>query len=123
MDTSRSDKITTFTDLEVWKRSHKLTLSIYLLTRGFPSEEKFGLVSQMRRAAVSVPANIAEGFYRRTKRDKTSFYTIALVPLHELRYYLILSKDLKYMESNKELLEDVKSVGMMLNKLISTVLA
>ena len=117
------DKVKCFTDMEVWKKAHGMVISIYRLTRKFPSAEKFGLISQMRRAAISVPANIAEGFFRRSKRDKANFYIIAQGSLQELRYYLILSKDLGYMETNTELLEDVESISMMLNRLISSVLS
>ncbi len=87
-----------FEDLEVWKKAHRLVLDIYNITRNYPAEERFGLVSQMRRSAVSIPANIAEGFKKRTLRDKSSFYNIAQGSLEELRYYLMLSKDLKYLQ-------------------------
>ncbi len=86
-----------FEDLTVWQKAHQLVLAIYKLTRDFPSEEKFALVSQMRRAAVSIPANIAEGFKKRGKKDKANFYNIAQGSLEELRYYIILSKDLGYL--------------------------
>jgi len=70
-------KIERFEDLEVWKKAHTLVISIYKITGQFPGEERFGLVSQMRRAAISIAANIAEGFKRRSPRDKTSFYNIS----------------------------------------------
>lgn len=91
-------KIRAVEDLIVWQKSHQLVLSIYKVTRTFPKDELYGLVSQMRRAAVSVPANIAEGFRRRTKADKQRFVTIAHGSLEEMRYFLILSKDLGYCE-------------------------
>ncbi len=87
-----------FEELEVWKKAHNLTLEIYRLTKSFPNDERFGLISQMRRAATSVPANIAEGYRKRTKKDKLNFYNIAQGSLDELKYYLILSKDLGYTE-------------------------
>jgi four helix bundle protein len=85
-----------FKDLIVWQKAHEFVIEIYTLTKIFPHEEKFGLVSQMRRAAVSIPANIAEGFVKRSIRDKSKFYNIAQGPLEELKYYLILSQDLGY---------------------------
>lgn len=113
-------KANSFEDLEVWKRSHQLVLNIYHITRDFPSDEKFGLISQMRRSAVSIPANIAEGFKKRTLRDKSNFYNIAQGSLEELHYYLILSKDLKYLHDNKKLLDYVEEIGRMLNGLIKS---
>ncbi|MEW6203455.1 MAG: four helix bundle protein [bacterium] len=117
------EKAKDFTDLEVWKKAHEIALLIYRLTQKFPNSEKFGLISQMRRAAISVPANIAEGFYRRGKRDKANFYTIAQGSLQELRYYMILSKDLRYIDSNEELIEQIISASMMINKLITSILS
>ena len=81
-----------FVDLRVWQKTHALTLSVYSLTGTFPKHELFGLTSQMRRAAVSVPANIAEGFKRRGRLDKVRFLNIAAASLAELRYYLILQR-------------------------------
>lgn len=107
-----------FTDLIVWRKSHKLVLEIYKVTKPFPSDEKFGLTSQIRRAAVSVPANIAEGFKKRGKKDKANIYNIAQGSLEEVRYYLILSKDLGYLKSNDALLSDVDEISMMLHALI-----
>ena len=86
----------TFQDLTVWQRAHALVLEVYRLTEAFPRHELFGLTSQLRRAAVSVPANIAEGFKKRGKSDKARFYNIAQGSLEECRYYLILARDLKY---------------------------
>ena len=110
-----------FEDLEVWKKAHKLVLEVYILTREFPTEEKFGLVPQMRRAAVSIPANIAEGFKKRTVKDKSNFYNIAQGSLEELRYYLILSKDLKYFHDNQNLINHVEEIGRMLYGLIRSI--
>ena len=87
----------TFKELLVWQKSHALVLEVYKLTRGFPREELFGLTSQMRRAAVSVAANIAEGFKRRGKPDKARHMNIAQGSLEELQYYFVLSVDLKYL--------------------------
>jgi len=87
--------IRTFKDLIVWQKSHNLVLHIYEITKYFPSEEKFGLVSQMRRAAVSLACNIVEGFRRKTVKDSLNFYNIAQGSLEELKYQLMLSLDLK----------------------------
>lgn len=110
-----------FEDLEVWKKAHKLVLEVYNLTRDFPTEEKFGLVSQMRRAAISIPANIAEGFKKRTVKDKSNFYNIAQGSLEELRYYLILSKDLQYLQDSQMLINRVEEIGRMLYGLICSI--
>lgn len=87
----------TFRDLEVWQKSHAVVLEVYNLTRRLPKEELFGLVSQVRRAAVSVPANIAEAFTRRGKPDKARQLNIAQASLEELRYFFILCADLSYL--------------------------
>lgn len=106
----------TFRDLKVWQKAHKVALDIYKVTNNFPNEEKYGLVSQIRRAAVSVPSNIVEGFKRRSKKDSLNFYTIAEASLEELRYQLLLSWDLKYMsqENYQELNLKIEEVGKML---------
>lgn len=110
-----------FEHLEVWKKSHELVLNIYNITRDYPSEEKFGLVSQMRRAAVSIPANIAEGFKKRSLKDKSNFYNIAQGSLEELKYYLILSKDLGYCKDTSNLHESIETIGKMLYGLIRSI--
>jgi len=115
------ERIRNFEDLNVWKKSHELVLEIYQLTNDFPIEEKFGLVSQMRRAAVSVPANIAEGFKRRGTRDKINFYNISQGSLSELQYYLILVKDLGFKVKLDVLDNLISEVGKMLNGLITVI--
>jgi four helix bundle protein len=85
-----------FTDLLVWQKSHQFVLAVYLLTASFPKQELYGLTSQLRRAAVSIPANIAEGYRRRSRPDKARFMNIAEGSLEECRYYLILASDLGY---------------------------
>jgi four helix bundle protein len=85
-----------FEDVEVWKKAHAFVLSVYRLTENFPKHELFGLTSQFRRAAVSIPANFAEGFRKNSKPDKLRFYNIAQGSIEECRYYLILAKDLNY---------------------------
>ena len=110
-----------FEDLEVWKKAHQLVLHVYKITKDFPPEEKFGLVSQMRRAAVSIPANIAEGFKKRTLKDKANFYNIAQGSLEELRYYFILVKDLGFMKESEGWLNAVEEIGRMLYGLIRSI--
>jgi four helix bundle protein len=86
----------TFRDLLVWRKAHEFVLEIYRLTAQFPKAETYGLALQLRRAAVSVPANIAEGFTRRGHNEKVRFFNIAEGSIEESRYYLILSRDLGY---------------------------
>jgi four helix bundle protein len=85
-----------FEEVELWKKAHAWVLEVYRFTANFPKQELFGLVSQMRRAAVSVPANFAEGFKKKGKADKVRFYNTAQGSLEECRYYQILAKDLGY---------------------------
>ena len=91
-------KIQRVEDLLVWQKAHQLVLAVYAATRAFPKDEQYGIVSQIRRAAVSVPAKISEGFRKRTKTEKQRFVTIAHGSLEETRYFLILSRDLGYCE-------------------------
>lgn len=88
-----------FTDLIVWQKGHKLVLAIYLITKKFPREEIFGLTSQMRRSAVSITSNIAEGFGRKGFKEKIQFYYLAQGSLTELRNQLILSRDVGYFDT------------------------
>ena len=90
-------KIEKLEDLNVWREAHGLVLKTYQQTGRFPKEEIYGLTSQMRRASVSVAANIAEGFARAGKGEKLNFYNIAQGSLSELRYYFLLSKELGYL--------------------------
>ena len=113
-------KTTSFTQLNVWQTAHRVAVAIYKLTRGYPADEHYGLSSQMRRAAVSVPANIAEGFARRTPKDKGRFYLIARSSAEELKYFLILSRDLAYAppEPLESLARDLESACRMLHRLL-----
>src|SRR5262245_35951891 len=104
-----------FTQLTVWQKSHALVLDIYRLTRRFPDDERFGLSCQMRRSATSVPANIAEGFARRRGQDKARFYNIARASAEELKYYLILSRDLHYLKEDDPLRTRLEEVCRMLH--------
>ncbi|MCI0498095.1 MAG: four helix bundle protein [Planctomycetales bacterium] len=100
MNNQKRPAAKSFEDLFVWQKAHALVLSTYKATKGYLKEELYGLVSQMRRAAVSVPANIAEGFKKKSKAEKIHFLTIAYGSLEEVRYYLILSKDLDYFDTS-----------------------
>jgi four helix bundle protein len=102
-----------FEDLIVWQKAHQLVVKIYKLSKSFPRDEMFGLTSQLRRAAVSVPANIVEGFKRATVPDKLRHYNIAQGSLEEVRYYLILSQDLEYAQTI-DLMQDLEEVSRLL---------
>ena len=98
-----------FSDLIVWQKAHKFVLSVYRFTSGFPKEEIYGLTSQFRRASISIPANIAEGFKKKGKADKLRYMNIAQGSLEECRYYLILADDLGYGKADvlKEQIDEV----------------
>lgn len=108
-----------FTDLKVWQRSHALTLEIYRLTGSFPLDERYGLVSQLRRAAASVPTNIAEGSRRQRSPDYARFLNIAEGSLAEVEYLLMLSRDLKLVpvEAVAPLLHESSEIFGMLHTL------
>jgi four helix bundle protein len=91
-------KIKSFTDLVAWKESHCLVLDVYKITKIFPSEEKFGLTDQMRRCAVSITSNIAEGFSRKTKKEKAQFFYTSLGSVTELQNQRLLAKDIGYIQ-------------------------
>jgi len=92
------EKTKTFKELILWQKAHELTLNIYKITKDFPKEEVYALTSQVRRASVSVAANIAEGYKKKTKPHKLNFLNISEGSLEEVKYYLILSKDLEYIK-------------------------
>lgn len=89
-----------FENLQVWRKAHQFAVQTYIITRSFPDDERFGLSSQFRRAAVSVAANIAEGYKRIGKQEKLRFLNIAQGSLEECKYYIILSRDLEYISEN-----------------------
>lgn len=94
-------KIQQFSDLDAWKVSHELLLDIYRVTKSFPRDERYGMTNQIRRAALSVTSNIAEGFSRRTYKDKAHFYTNALGSLTEVQNQLIASRDLNFISNEQ----------------------
>lgn len=110
-----------FEQLEVWQEAHRLVLSVYKMTLTLPADEKYGLISQMRRSAVSVPANIAEGFKRRGRADKAHFYNVAQASLEELRYYFILCRDLGHKFQYTPIAEGADHVSRMLHGLVRAV--
>ncbi|MEM8867528.1 MAG: four helix bundle protein [Verrucomicrobiota bacterium] len=120
MDTS--DSTAGFENLLIWQKSHEFVLNTYKMTLRFPDSEKFGLISQFRRAAVSIPANIAEGYGKRSSTDKARFYNIAQGSLNECRYYLRLAQDLGYAET-QPLTQQLTEIGKMLNSYARKVLS
>ncbi len=110
----------TFEDLIVWQKAHQWVIGTYRITERFPRHEQFGLTSQLRRAAVSVPANIAEGFKKRGKADKCRFYNIAQASAEECRYYFILAKDLGYADTGL-LLGQLEEVSRLLESYLGAI--
>lgn len=108
-----------FRDLIVWQKAHQLVLDIYKLTRLFPQEERYCLTQQIRRSAISVAANIAEGYRKRTIPDKAKFMNIAQGSLDETHYYLILTEDLEYAKTQL-LQENLEEVARILNAYVIT---
>lgn len=88
-------------ELNAWQKAHQLVIEIYKTTLLFPKEEIYALNQQIRRAAVSVAANITEGFFRNSKNDRLHFYNMAETSLEEVKYYVILAKDLEYITIEK----------------------
>ena len=102
--------IHTFKDLIAWQKSHTLVLGIYAATKQFPKDEMFGLTNQVRRAAVSIISNIAEGFGRRPTADRTHFYDMARASLHEVQAQLLVARDVGYLTENVHESLDSKSI-------------
>ena len=111
-----------FEDLIVWRKAHYFVLSVYRFSSQFPKCEKYGLTSKLRRAAVSIPANIAEGFRRKTKPDKGRIMNMAQSSLEECRYYLRLANDLDYGNSG-ELRSLLEEISRMLDAYVSKLLS
>ena len=93
----KNGKIETFTDLNVWKEGHKLVIMVYKITKTFPKEETYSLVDQMRRAASSITANIAEGFGRQGYKEKVQFYYLSKGSLSELKNFILIANDIEYL--------------------------
>jgi len=111
------NKIKSFMDLFAWQKGHRLVIAIYEKTDKFPSKEIFGLINQMRRAAVSITSNIAEGFSRSTSKDKCQFYSMARGSLTELQNQLLISRDVGYL--NKGSFDELTEQTIIVNKLIN----
>jgi len=111
----------TFRDLVVWRKAHEFVLAIYKFSAAFPQRETYGLSHQMRRAAISIAANIAEGFRKRSKADKVRFMNIAEGSVEESRYYLILAQDLGY-GSTEALISSLEEVSRLLNAYVGAIL-
>ncbi|HVW66330.1 MAG TPA: four helix bundle protein [Candidatus Peribacteraceae bacterium] len=117
--------ISSFTDLTAWQEAHKFVLMVYEVTKQFPKEEAFGLTQQLRRAAVSITSNIAEGFSRQSKKEKAQFYHTSLGSLTEIQNQLFIAKDVYYLTQEKfgELHLQSVRVSKLINGLIKSVLA
>ena len=113
------ETIKSYKDLEVYKKGYKLTLDIYKTTRKYPAEERYEIVSQMRRCAYSIPLNIAEGWGRKSKLEFKRFLKMSLGSCNELQVLIELSKDLEYISEKEyiELLDRVEIIGKQIYKL------
>jgi len=109
-------KIEKFEDLIVWQKAHELVVQIYCITKDFPSDERFGLTSQIRRAVVSVTSNIAEGFIRFGVNDKKRFYNMAYSSLIEVKSQLYVARDLFYV--NEDIIEELMVLVVYVGKLL-----
>jgi four helix bundle protein len=118
----REGEISSYRDLEVWKRSMELVTNIYGITQAFPKEELYGLTNQLRRAAVSVPANIAEGWGRGTTREYIQFLRIARGSLFELETLMNISGKLEYakVKNQQQILQEIQEITKMLNALVKS---
>lgn len=115
-------KIVSFTDLNAWKEGHQLVIAIYKITRTFPVDEKFGLIDQMRRCVVSMTSNIAEGFSRKSKKEKAQFFYMALGSVTELQNQLLIARDICYISKSdfQILAEKTVIVSKLINGLIKS---
>lgn len=115
--------IRSFTDLNCWKEGHKLVLMVYLETKNFPHAEKYDLISQIRRAVVSITSNIAEGFNRHSPKEKCQFYYMSLGSLAEVQNQILIARDLGYITGNtfKEIANQSTIVSRLLNGLIKSI--
>ncbi|OGH69652.1 MAG: hypothetical protein A3C90_02490 [Candidatus Magasanikbacteria bacterium RIFCSPHIGHO2_02_FULL_51_14] len=112
-----TEKIKSFTDLRAWQEGHKLVLMIYELAKKFPKDEVFGLTIQLRRAAVSVTSNIAEGFSRQSYKEKIQFYSIALGSVTEVQNQLLIARDLSYISRGE--FDRAANQSVIVNKIIN----
>lgn len=108
-------KIKSFTDLDAWREGHQLVLQIYSITKFFPIEEKYGLIDQMRRCAISITSNIAEGFSRKTDKEKVQFFHMALGSVTELQNQLLVARNIHYISNDK--FKNIAEKSIVVNKL------
>lgn len=122
MVSKMKSKIKKFEDLKIWGEAHSLAMEIYVITRKFPKDELYGLTSQIRRAALSVAANIVEGFYRHSTKELIQFLTNARGSNGETIYHLLVAKDLKYISSAtySQLRNRYEILAMSINALINS---
>ena len=115
-------KIAVFTDLHAWREGHKAVLEVYKITKQFPKEELYGLVSQLRRCSVSITSNVAEGFSRQSYKEKVQFYSMALGSVTELQNQLFIARDVGYikLEDFKKIFEQTQVVHRIINGLIKS---
>ena len=112
-----SGKITKFTQLYAWREGHVLVLLVYKITKDFPREEIFGLVNQMRRCAVSITSNIAEGFSRQSYKEKVQFYSISLGSITELQNQLLIAKDVGFI--SKKIFDEIAAQSIKVHKIVN----
>lgn len=117
MKSGQTNKIKSFTQLNAWKEGHKLVLTLYKTTKEFPKEEKYGLVDQIRRAAVSVVSNIAEGFSRESYKEKVQYYAMSKGSVTEIQSQLLIARDLQYM--GKKEFDEVAEQTVVVHKILS----
>ena len=116
-------KSNTFQSLIVWEKAHIFVLSIYKRTKSFPDDERFGLTSQLRRASISITANIAEGYRKISKKDKLRFFNVSQGSLSEVFNYLILARDLNYISTDEydKFEEELQAIDKLLNAYCSKI--
>ena len=114
------EKIKSFSDLKAWQKSHELVLIIYKLTKNFPREEQYGLISQMKRASISISSNIAEGFSRHSPKEKLQFYYQALGSLTEIQNQLLVARDIGYISN--DLFQEIADLSVEVAKLIRSLM-
>jgi four helix bundle protein len=114
------NKIKSFTDLIVWQKGHELVLMVYKITKEFPKDELFALISQIRRAVVSITSNIAEGFSRQSIKEKIYFYSLSQGSITEVQNQLLIARDIKYIDEKnfQKIAEQTVNVNKLLNGLI-----
>jgi four helix bundle protein len=113
-----NEKLTDFQQLNVWQKAHKLVLEIYEITRKFPKDERGEMTLSLRKAAMTIPVKIAEGFNRRSPKDKEIAYKESQSAIDMVKYGLILAKDLEYIKENEEIMLSVDEVARMLTGLV-----